>query len=219
MTLIFMSCSLALTLLFAGFTTTIAEVASNRARAQIAADGAALAAVVEGTIAGDGEPEGQARLYASKNGARLVSCSCPVGATSMQVSVEIDGVRAHARAAIDPSGLGPALGSVAGLHPRLRAAVDRLIEASEGRVRLGSGFRDHSSQEALWAAALERYGDPEIADDWVARPGSSFHERGLAVDLGGDVTLAARLVDELDLPLHRPLSWEPWHFELLGSRG
>ena len=54
--------------------------------------------------------------------------------------------------------------------------------------------------------------------DWVAPPGHSMHERGLAVDLGGDLARAVQLIDELDLPLHRPLANEPWHFELIGSR-
>jgi LAS superfamily LD-carboxypeptidase LdcB len=61
---------------------------------------------------------------------------------------------------------------------------------------------------------VARYGDPEVADDWVARPGTSAHERGLAVDLGGDIALAVRLVERLDLPLSRPMAHEPWHFEL-----
>jgi hypothetical protein len=45
-----------------------------------------------------------------------------------------------------------------------------------------------------------------------------MHTRGLAVDLGGDLELAVRIIDELDLPLYRPLAHEPWHFELIGSR-
>ncbi|MEA2485709.1 MAG: D-alanyl-D-alanine carboxypeptidase, partial [Actinomycetota bacterium] len=59
----------------------------------------------------------------------------------------------------------------------------------------------------------------EAADDWVAPPGGSMHERGLAVDLGGDLQLAVRIVAQLHLPLWRPLMNEPWHFELIGSRG
>jgi hypothetical protein len=45
-----------------------------------------------------------------------------------------------------------------------------------------------------------------------------MHELGLAVDLQGDVETAARLVEELGLPLWRPMAYEPWHFELVGSR-
>jgi LAS superfamily LD-carboxypeptidase LdcB len=97
--------------------------------------------------------------------------------------------------------------------------VDRLIAASNGRVYLESGIRSTGRQTELWNEALAKYGDPEIADNWVARPSTSNHESGLAVDLGGDLGLAVRLVDDLGLPLWRPMSWEPWHFELTGSRG
>jgi D-alanyl-D-alanine carboxypeptidase len=93
-----------------------------------------------------------------------------------------------------------------------------VTEASGGRVQVTSGYRPPQRQTELWDAALVRYGHPEIADDWVARPNSSMHTRGLAVDLGGDIDLAVRIIDELDLPLYRPLPHEPWHFELVGSR-
>lgn len=108
--------------------------------------------------------------------------------------------------------------TVAGMHPTLAAAVQQVIAASGGRVWLVSGYRDPQRQYQLWLGALEKYGDPEIADNWVARPGHSMHEAGLAADLGGDLDLAARLVTKLGLPLWRPMSWEPWHFELVGSR-
>lgn len=131
-----------------------------------------------------------------------------------------DGVRARARAVLDVDRLGPLwIGADArGLHPRLAAALDRMIRAARGRVRLVSGYRSPAAQRDLWQEALQKYGTPDAADDWVAPPGRSMHERGLAIDLGGDLELAARLVDELGLPLHRPLANEPWHFELLGSR-
>ena len=101
----------------------------------------------------------------------------------------------------------------------MRRAVDELISASGGRVHLVSGYRSLERQTELWNEALAKYGDPEIADDWVARPGTSNHERGIAVDLGGDIELAVALVARLDLPLWRPMSWEPWHFELIGESG
>ncbi|HVL65240.1 MAG TPA: D-alanyl-D-alanine carboxypeptidase family protein [Actinomycetota bacterium] len=109
--------------------------------------------------------------------------------------------------------------SITGLHPTLSAAVQQLIAASGGRVWLVSGYRSTAHQQLLWQAALARYGSAEAADNWVAPPGSSNHERGLAVDLGGDLEYAAALAARLKLPLWRPMSWEPWHFELIGSRG
>jgi LAS superfamily LD-carboxypeptidase LdcB len=138
----------------------------------------------------------------------------------MQVSVKVGGVIADARAVFDPSLLAPATlnGEAAGLHPELKEAVDKLIAASDGSIQLVSGFRSHAHQQRLWNEALARYGSAEAADDWVAPPGHSMHEKGLAVDLGGNLELAVDLVRRLDLPLWRPMEHEPWHFELIGSR-
>jgi Flp pilus assembly protein TadG len=81
-----------------------------RARAQQAADAAALAAVVrQAPVLGEGDdPEGAARDVAARNGATLVSCSCDVGTPDAAVEVEIAphlgflsgwyGRKAHARA-------------------------------------------------------------------------------------------------------------------------
>ncbi|MGH2734893.1 MAG: D-alanyl-D-alanine carboxypeptidase family protein, partial [Actinomycetota bacterium] len=161
-------------------------------------------------------PKTAAARFARANGARLASCDCPPGGLEMEVEVVYQGAVARARAAIEPDKLGPlGFGSRArGLHPQLAWAVQQLTRASEGAVVVDSGWRSSERQEELWLDALAKYGDPEVADDWVARPGHSMHERGLAVDLGGDLDRAVALVDRLDLPLVRPMSWEPWHFEL-----
>lgn len=193
----------------------IGSASTTRMQAQTAADAAALAAVAEAAPYGGGRPEQVASEYARLNGGELVSCSC--GTTRAEVEVEVDGVVARAAAAFDASSLAPA--AVAfdrrGLHPFLESTIERLIAAAGGAVYVVSGHRSESEQRSLWTEALARYGSPERADDWVARPGRSMHERGLAVDLGGDIELAAKLVTELALPLARPLRHEPWHFELV----
>lgn len=200
-----------------GFVTDLATVSSLRMRAQIAADAAALAAVAESGPYGSGEHERVAASFADANGARLLKCMCEPGATAVQVRVGVNDVVADARAVFDPELLLPGVAAHADddLHPLLQTSLDRLLVASRGAVVVVSGRRTTEQQAELWAGAMGRYGDPEIADDWVARPGTSMHERGLAVDLGGDLALAARLVEHLDLPLHRPLEHEPHHFELL----
>ncbi|MBW3594166.1 MAG: D-alanyl-D-alanine carboxypeptidase family protein [Actinobacteria bacterium] len=197
-----------------------ADASAARARAQLAADSAALAAVAESAPYGGGDPEIAATEYARMNGARLVSCICPRGATAMQVEVAVGDVTARARAVIEPELFRPQgeLFAAAGMHPVLRASVEKLIAHSGGAVSVTSGYRSLREQQMLWTSALQRYGSAEAADDWVAPPGHSMHEKGLAVDLGGDLALAARLVEELGLPLHRPLPHEPHHFELVGSR-
>jgi hypothetical protein len=203
------------------FTVDVGRVTWQRARAQTAADAAVLAAAAESGPYGGGDPKLQARRFASANGAGVVECLCDRGATAMQVKVTLGQVSAQARAVLDPSLLRPA--SVAfdrrGLQPPLAAAVRSLVSAAHGAVRVISGFRSAGQQSVLWERALRRYDGPDEARHWVARPGTSMHERGLAVDLAGDLDLAARLIQQHHLPLWRPLPNEPWHFELLGSRG
>jgi zinc D-Ala-D-Ala carboxypeptidase len=198
------------------FTADLAQASTLRARAQLAADAAALAAVAEAGPYGAGDHETTAARFAAANGARVIECLCEPGATAVEVKVAVDDVVASARAIFDPTKLIPTgpIARTAELHPLLRSAVDRLLAEANGAVLLVSGFRSAERQTSLWNEALARYGDPEVADDWVARPGSSMHERGLAVDLGGDLTLARRLIETLGLPLYQPMAHEPHHFEL-----
>ena len=60
-----------------------------RARAQTAADAAALAAAAE-LIPGIGtDPVSQARQFASENGGRLVGCECRLGTSEVVVTVAV----------------------------------------------------------------------------------------------------------------------------------
>ena len=102
-----------------------------------------------------------------------------------------------------------------GLHPLLRDRLLAAIQASGGKIWLQSGYRSTERQTQLWNEALEKYGDPEIADDWVARPGQSNHNHGLAVDVGGDVEFLRRNGHLFGLTA--PMSWEPWHGQLAGT--
>ena len=45
-----------------------------------------------------------------------------------------------------------------------------------------SGYRSRKQQEALWEKGLKKHG-PDKVSTYVARPGSSAHETGRAVDL------------------------------------
>jgi hypothetical protein len=99
----------------------------------------------------------------------------------------------------------------AGFQQKLRS----FIEASGGRVWLVSGYRSVERQQQLWEEALRKYGDPEIADDWVARPGASDHNHGVAGDLGfkDDAAREWAHAHAAEFGLHFPMSWEPWHIE------
>jgi hypothetical protein len=109
----------ATSLLLAFTSLAVADVGSMlhaRARAQAAADAAALAAVVQqAPILGQGDdPEGAAREAAELGGAILLDCECEVGTTDATVDVEVlprlsflqgwsgRRARATARAHLDP---------------------------------------------------------------------------------------------------------------------
>lgn len=102
-----------------------------------------------------------------------------------------------------------------GLDPAFQAKIDAMVAASGGRLHINSGYRDNALQAKLYAAAVQKYGAAG-ASKWVAPPGHSNHNRGLAVDLGGDIGLAHQLAPQFGLEF--PMSWEPWHIEPVGLR-
>lgn len=98
------------------FTADLGSVLIARERARASADAAALAAAQELALPTTGTPQDQAADYASRNGAELVSCTCPSGAHEAIVSVRVmiphlflvPGARtteASARAVVDLPGL------------------------------------------------------------------------------------------------------------------
>lgn len=118
------------------------------------------------------------------------------------------------------------------LHRHAAIAWNELLRAarSEGLpkplLRIISGYRDPKHQQRLWKKALKKYGSPEQARKWVARPGRSAHQSGRAIDfyLGGKIgsRYAAGLRKK---PAYKwmvmnaerfgfyPYRREPWHWE------
>ena len=71
-------------------------------------------------------------------------------------------------------------------------------------------------EKRLWDAAVKKYGSEQAASKWVARPGTSRHGRK-----GGQGAVDVSLGEQLDASsdhLFRPMSWEPWHVQLSGTR-
>ncbi len=97
---ILLSIGLALAVMFAATTVKLGVVSVHRARAQLAADAAALGAIAESAPHGHGRHELEARKMAEANGARLLTCWCSPGATSVQVRVAVRDVMAEARAVL-----------------------------------------------------------------------------------------------------------------------
>lgn len=109
--------------------------------------------------------------------------------------------------------------------------LQKLIAASGGKITVTSGKRDSKRQQELWEQALKKYGNESAARKWVAPPSGyklsdgtiakgSRHEHGLAADLKYADDATRKWAHEMakQYGLHFPLSNEPWHVEILGSR-
>jgi hypothetical protein len=104
------------------------------------------------------------------------------------------------------------------MDPGFSSSLNALIDAGNASghpLTIESGDRDTATQTSLWNAAVAKYG-PDEAPNWVA-PGHSYHEKGLADDLSGDLDWAQAHAADFDL--YFPLANERWHIEPVGSRG
>ena len=71
------------------------------------------------------------------------------------------------------------------LHARAKVMLDQLLTAVGGRGAIVpvSGYRPRSEQQAIWDGSLAEHGQ-KFTETYVARPGCSEHQTGLAIDLG-----------------------------------
>jgi LAS superfamily LD-carboxypeptidase LdcB len=123
-------------------------------------------------------------------------------------------------------------GRIVPLHRLAAQAWAALVDAARGEgvaeplLAPVSGYRNSEEQEWLWREALEKYGDPEVACLWVARPGTSAHQSGRAVDchLGAPIesehvgwmrqqpTWKWLVANAVSFGYY-PYEIEPWHWE------
>jgi len=98
-----------------------------------------------------------------------------------------------------------------GVNPQLAAIARKIMAESGGRITITSGRRDSAEQQVLY----DRYkaGNGPLA----AKPGTSRHEHGEAIDFGGDMGLLAQLARKYGLSNSVP--GEPWHWTLGGEEG
>ncbi len=130
-------------------------------------------------------------------------------------------------AELEPVGEHPASGKVVKL---LRPAGIWLVPVS--------GFRERARQAALFRRATRKYGSQRKAARWVAAPGFSHHEAGLAIDLGDGTAPQCRVrrcfrttlayqwlrenAERFGFQLNRPRNprpgppGEPWHWHFIG---
>lgn len=110
------------------------------------------------------------------------------------------------------------------MHPRFSTALADMLAAAppeiQSKLRISSGYRSPERQGELFEAALAKYGSPSAARRWVAPPGHSMHNHGLAADLKY-LSPAARdwaHANAARFGLAFPLDNENWHIELAGAR-
>jgi D-alanyl-D-alanine carboxypeptidase len=107
--------------------------------------------------------------------------------------------------------------AVAKLDPELLSALRSAATAAEGegvQMYVDSGWRSRRYQEQLFRDAVAKYGSAEQAARWVARPGTSAHEAGQAVDLGPSDATSWLSQRGAGYGLCQIYGNEPWHFEL-----
>lgn len=95
-----------------------------------------------------------------------------------------------------------------GLHPSMIAELRRLENAHGIKIPIASGFRSRAKQQELWN---NRHNNPYP----VARPGTSNHERGLAIDVPSSFLSTMREITR-DSPICNPASLrtsDPIHWE------
>lgn len=74
-----------------------------------------------------------------------------------------------------------------GLSPQVEDAYETMrvdAEAEDLNFVVTSDYRSYQSQEEIYNDNLAIYGTVEETDRWVARPGFSEHQTGLAIDVG-----------------------------------
>lgn len=109
--------------------------------------------------------------------------------------------------------------SATGLNADFQTKLNQLIAATGGKVKINSGFRSPERQAQLFSAAVKKYGSEQAARKWVAPPGHSEHNKGLAVDLGFADNATKAKVHEIakQYGLYFPMSWEDWHIQPIGT--
>lgn len=164
-----------------------------RVRARTAADAAALAAAIDGEAAG--------HRLATANGADAATIT--IAGPDAYAIVQFGGIAAQARAEHQ---LVP---GAEGLTPAMAAAIARAEQLLGTPIPIVSGYRSPEAQQALW--------DNRATNPYpVAAPGTSMHERGLAIDVPASF-VPTLLTVAAQVGLCQPLpASDPIHFVFCG---
>jgi hypothetical protein len=114
---------------------------------------------------------------------------------------------------------------VSGLSGDFQGRLSRMFSEMppelRGQMRINSGARSVERQAQLYADAVRKYGSPTAARKWVAPPGRSRHNHGVAADLhyGNDAVREWAHQNASKYGLRFPMGHEPWHVEPDNARG
>jgi len=102
-----------------------------------------------------------------------------------------------------------------GMYAPFQSAIDQMIADAPGKITVTSGYRTPERQEELWNEHAAKYPDPEVRDNYVARPGQSSHNYGLAADLSYADEEALKWAQEnaAKYGLNFRMGHEDWHIE------
>ncbi len=98
------------------------------------------------------------------------------------------------------------------LQPEFACRLSKFRTAHPGCIV--SAWRSNESQKKLWDEALKKYGSEAEARKYVAPPGKSRHNTGLAADLCALTPAAKAALSGFELYIR--LEYEPWHVEGIG---
>lgn len=79
-------------------------------------------------------------------------------------------------------------GSLRSMRPEAAAALEDMFAACKEEIGVTlitvSGYRSYDKQKKIYNNKLKSVGSEEKADEYVARPGASEHQLGMAMDVG-----------------------------------
>jgi hypothetical protein len=105
-------------------------------------------------------------------------------------------------------------GTAAGLQSEFQRRLSAMFAAAPGKLGVKSGRRSNAEQWALWNRS-------DKTGKYVARPGHSKHEEGIAADLAYSSPALVKWAhaNARQFGLWFPMQYEDWHVEPIGSRG
>jgi zinc D-Ala-D-Ala carboxypeptidase len=149
-----------------------------------------------------------------------------LGSSSSTAASPVDVARSEHRGALGEAGGAVPDGTtvfdnevpgVAKLDPALLGAVRQAATDAAGdgiEFFVDSGWRSPEYQEHLLQEAVSEYGSEEEAARWVARPNTSAHVSGDAVDIGPSNARTWLSEHGIEYGLCQIYDNEPWHYEL-----